>query len=174
VSNGLEESVKAVDSEKRYNRRVTEGKLAAKLVAKSAGVADWAGMQSFRQLQETMGLASPGGLLPHIEKALRPGPYSIADVAAAAGAEPEGLFEGDRKKAGALKVLGSLGRTEATFELLKRARHVCSEAERVYAFQAACAGAWVAVAVAVAAGVGREGRQRPCAGARALGRSSLP
>ena len=28
----------------------------------------------------------------------------------------------------------------AALELRKRARHVCSEAERVYAFQAACAG----------------------------------
>ena len=40
-----------------------------------------------------------------------------------------------------LQVLASLERTDATFELLRRARHVCSEAERVFAFQAACEGA---------------------------------
>lgn len=34
-----------MDAEKRYNRRVTEGKLAVKLTAKTAGRADWAGMQ---------------------------------------------------------------------------------------------------------------------------------
>jgi hypothetical protein len=87
---------------------VTEGKLAVKLVAKGEGVPTWEGMQSFRQLQETLGLASPGALLPAVAKHLRAGPYSIADVAAAAGAEPTALFEGDGKKAGALKVRGGL------------------------------------------------------------------
>ena len=51
VSNTLEESVKAVDSEKRYNRRVTEGKCAVKLVAKGEGVPNWKAQQTFRQLQ---------------------------------------------------------------------------------------------------------------------------
>ena len=58
----------------------------------------------------------------------------------AAGCPVESLFEGDGKKAGALKVVASLSPTEPALELRKRARHVCSEAERVYAFQAACDG----------------------------------
>ena len=142
VSNGLEESVKAVDAEKRYNRRVTEGKLGVKLVAKGAGIADWAGQQSFRQLQETLGLASPGGLLPHIDAHLSAHEaWSVDDVAAAVGGlDPETLFEGDRKREGALRVLRSLARGDKALELRKRARHVCSESARVFAFQAACGG----------------------------------
>jgi N-acetylgalactosamine kinase len=50
------------------------------------------------------------------------------------------LFEGDAKKGGALKVLASVLRSEPAFELAKRARHVASEADRVGALQAACAG----------------------------------
>ena len=61
--------------------RVTEGKCAVKLVAKGEGVSNWASQQTFRQLQETLKLASPGDLVPAIERHLREGPYSIADVA---------------------------------------------------------------------------------------------
>jgi N-acetylgalactosamine kinase len=141
VANTLEESVKAVDAEKRYNKRVTEGKLAAKLVAKGEGVAAWAGITTFRHLQETLRLASPGGLLPSISRHLKAGAYSKDSLAAALGVpDLATLFEGDNKRTGALKVLASVGGGEPAFELLKRARHVCSEAERVFALQAACAG----------------------------------
>jgi N-acetylgalactosamine kinase len=140
VSNCLEESVKAVDSEKRYNRRVTEGKLAVKLVAKGLGREDWKSIQTFRQLQELQGYKSPGDILPHIQQFLKPEAYSLEHVKAQAGFDPESLFEGDGKRAGALKVIASLDRNSAELELQKRARHVCSEAERVFAFQAACEG----------------------------------
>jgi len=140
VSNTLEESPKAVDSEKRYNKRVTEGKLAAKLVAKGLGCAQWRGITTFRHLQETMQLPSPGNLLPAVERFLEPGAFSIARAESAFGEPLVGLFEGDGKKAGALKVLASVAREEPAFELLKRARHVCSEAERVWALEAACKG----------------------------------
>ena len=141
VSNTLEESVKAVDAEKRYNRRVTEGKFAAKLVARGEGLDSWKTVQTFRGLQEALKLATPGALLPAIERHLRPGAYSLDDVqAAAGGVDPVALFEGDGKKAGALKVIASLAHDAREFELLKRARHVASEADRVLAFQNACAG----------------------------------
>ena len=140
VSNTLEESPKAVDSEKRYNKRVTEGKLAAKLVAKGLGCAEWRGITTFRHLQETMKLPSPGHLLPAVQRFLEPGAYSPERAEAAFGEALPGLFEGDGKKVGALKVLGSVGRDEPAFELLKRARHVCSEADRVWALEAACKG----------------------------------
>jgi N-acetylgalactosamine kinase len=120
VSNCMEPSPKAVDAEKRYNKRVTEGKLGAKLVAKGEGLPGWAAVATFRGLQEALGLSSPGGLLPAIARHLREGPYSIDDVAAAAGADVEGLFEGDGKRAGALKVVASVGKSEPAFELLKR------------------------------------------------------
>lgn len=140
VSNTLEESVKAVDAEKRYNKRVTEGKLAAKLVAKGEGVEAWKTVTTFRHLMETLAFPSPGALLPGIERHLRPGAYSKADVAEAMGCEAEAVFEGDGKRTGALKVLGSVTSDEKAFELLKRARHVASEAERVFQLQAACEG----------------------------------
>lgn len=139
VSNTLEESPKAVDSEKRYNKRVTEGKLAAKLVAKGLGCEAWRGITTFRHLQETMKLPSPGNLLPAVERFIEAGTFSIARAEAAFGEALPGLFEGDSKKAGALKVLASVGdKEEPVFELLKRARHVCSEAERVFALEKAC------------------------------------
>lgn len=53
-----------------------------KLVAKGAGLPDWAAMQTFRQLQETLSLASPGGLLPLIEKHLRVGGWCVASSSA--------------------------------------------------------------------------------------------
>ncbi len=142
VSHSLEESTKAVDAEKRYNKRVTEGKLAVKLVAKGLGVPNWRGITTFRHLQETMKLPSPGTLLPAVEKFLDAAPYSLASAAAAAGEALEGLFEGDNKRAGALRVLESLKATPDARELAlrARARHVCTEAERVFDLQRACEG----------------------------------
>ncbi len=138
VSNTLEESPKAIDSEKRYNKRVTEGKLAAKLVAKGLGCEAWRSITTFRHLQETMQLPAPGNLLPAVERFLRAGAFSCNAAAEAFGEPLAPLFEGDDKKAGALRVLASVGADEPAFELLKRARHVCSEADRVFALERAC------------------------------------
>ena len=44
-------SGQAVDAATGFNRRVTEGKLAAKLVAKKSGVASWAGIQTMLDLE---------------------------------------------------------------------------------------------------------------------------
>ena len=41
----------AVDAAQGFNRRVTEGKLAAKLIAKNAGIADWAKIQTMLDLE---------------------------------------------------------------------------------------------------------------------------
>ncbi len=43
--------VQAVDAATGFNRRVTEGKLAAKLVAKKCGVPGWAGIQTLLDLE---------------------------------------------------------------------------------------------------------------------------
>jgi galactokinase len=142
VANTMEVSAKAEDAERRYNMRVTEGKLAAKLVAKGEGLAAWRRVATFRGLQEALGLRSPGALVPAIEKHLAPGARSQAELAPLFGADTPlpALFEADDKRAGALKVLGAFGADEKVFELLKRARHVCSEAERVFQFEAAARG----------------------------------
>jgi N-acetylgalactosamine kinase len=142
VSHSLEESAKAVDAEKRYNKRVTEGKLAVKLVAKGLGVPAWRSIATFRHLQETLKLPSPGSMLSAVEQFLDAAPYSLTTAAAAAGEALEGLFEGDNKRAGALRVLDSLKATPDAPELAlrARARHVCAEAERVFELQRACEG----------------------------------
>ena len=41
----------AVDAATGFNRRVTEGKLAAKLVAKKAGLPNWASIQTMLELE---------------------------------------------------------------------------------------------------------------------------
>jgi galactokinase len=87
-----------------------------------------------------MKLPSPGALLSSLEKYLEPKVYSSTDAAAALGVAPETVFEGDDKKAGALRVLKFYGPAEATYDLLKRARHVCSEAERVFQLQSVSEG----------------------------------
>ena len=135
VANTMEVSAKAEESERRYNMRVTEGKLAVKLVAKGEGYEQWKTVPTFRSLQEGMKLASPGLLLPAIEKHLSSGAKNQVELAKAFGVDLPALFESDDKKRGALKVLDAYKPNEPAFELLKRARHVCSEAERVYKFQ---------------------------------------
>ena len=139
VANTMEVSAKAEEAERRYNMRVTEGKLAAKLVAKGEGLAAWRSVATFRGLQEALKLPSPGALVPAIERHLSAGAKSQEDLAPLFGAETplQALFDGDDKRAGALKVLAAYAPGERAFELLKRARHVCSEAERVFQFQAA-------------------------------------
>lgn len=145
IGNTLDESCKAVGAEKGYNLRVVEGKIAAKIVAKKLGVADWAAIKTFRALQEAMKLPTPGALLPAIEKFLEPKAYSAADAEVAlelgAGAIADAFGGGDDKREGALRVLRFYGDAAPTYELLKRARHVCSEAERVSQLQAVCGGA---------------------------------
>lgn len=59
------------------SRCSTEGKLAAKIVAKGEGVASWQTIGSFREAQEALKLRSPGALLPAIEKHLKPGVSSM-------------------------------------------------------------------------------------------------
>jgi galactokinase len=140
ISNTLDESVKAVGAEKGYNLRVVEGKLAAKIVAKGLGLADWAGVKTFRGLQEALKLPSPGALLSSLERHLEKKTYSRADAEAALGVSAATVFEGDDKRAGALRVLDFYAPTVAVYDLLKRARHVCAEAERVLQFQAVCGG----------------------------------
>jgi N-acetylgalactosamine kinase len=117
IANTLEEVPKAVEAEKRYNKRVTEGKLAVKLIAKGHGVADWKKFQTLRQLQEDLKLDNPAALLPLVEKNLKADAYSLADLEAAFGVDISTLFEGDAKKAGALKVLTSVSKDDKTFEL---------------------------------------------------------
>jgi len=142
IGNTLDKSEKAVGAEKGYNLRVVEGKLAAKIVAKGLGVAEWASIKTFRALQEAMKLPTPGALLPAITKFLEAKTYSADDAAAVLelSAIEDAFGGGDDKREGALRVLRFYGGAAPAYELLKRARHVCSEAERVVQLQAVCEG----------------------------------
>ncbi len=84
-----------------------------------------------------MSLKTTGQLLPLINKHLKQEPYTLAELSSDAGfgVAPSTLFEGDRKKAGALDVLSS-GRDG--FLLFRRARHVATEAQRVLDFRFVC------------------------------------
>jgi len=137
VANSLVEASKAVDAATGFNRRVTEGKLAAKLIAKKAGVASWASIQTILELQKALGLKTTQQLLPLITAHLKPEPYTLAELQSPAGfgVSPATLFEGDRKKAGALDVLSS---GKDGFLLFRRARHVATEAQRVLDFRFVC------------------------------------
>jgi len=136
VANSLVEASKAVDPTAYYNLRVTEGKLAAKLVCKKAGAPGWEGMQTMLDLQTALGCSVPGELVEHIERQLKDGAYTKEELAAEFGKPCTELFEGDPKREGALNVLSK----QDGFQLKRRSRHVASEAARVQSFCMAAGG----------------------------------
>jgi hypothetical protein len=75
---------------------VTEGKLAAKLIAKKAGVATWASIQTMLEVQNALKLKSSQQLVPLINRHLKQEPYTLAELSSADcfGVSPTTLFEG--------------------------------------------------------------------------------
>lgn len=133
VANSLVEASKAVDPTAYYNLRVTEGKFASKLVGKKAGCDGWEKFGTILDLQNGLGLASPAELQEHLERHLKAGAYTKAELLTEFGVPLESLFEGDPKREGALRVLGS----QDAFACLQRARHVATESGRVQQFMMA-------------------------------------
>jgi hypothetical protein len=86
----------AVDAATGFNRRVTEGKLAAKLIAKKAGVATWASIQTMLELQTALKLKASQQLVPLINTHLKKEPYTLAELSSpdCFGVAPNTLFEG--------------------------------------------------------------------------------
>lgn len=134
-------SAKAEDAALRYNRRVIEGKLAAKLVAKKAGVADWRNIRTLHQLQGSIfGVSTPTDLLAKIDEHLKQEPYSGEELEGDENfgvALPE-LFAGEAHGSGWNAALAEVAGTEQVLQLHRRARHVASEAARVDSFRRAC------------------------------------
>ncbi|KAA0155659.1 hypothetical protein FNF29_01574 [Cafeteria roenbergensis] len=147
VANCLESSEKAVGPEQRYNKRVTEGLLATKLIAKKAGLDQWKSINDMRALMRALALAGPGDLAGSVEANLKEGPYTVAELEDAAEfGEPLAAVLAECAQ---LKLAKAVVAAEgATFELRKRARHVATEAQRVLDFAAACAGEHTADTVA--------------------------
>lgn len=147
VANCLVSSEKAVGAEQRYNKRVTEGLLAAKLIAKKAGLDQWKSINDMRALMRALALAGPGDLAGTVETSLKEGAYTVAELEDAAEfGEPLAAVLAECAQLELAKAV--VAADGATFELRKRARHVATEAQRVLDFAAACAGEHTADTVA--------------------------
>eukprot|EP01138_Halocafeteria_seosinensis_P016450 gb/GECG01016781.1/.p1 GENE.gb/GECG01016781.1/~~gb/GECG01016781.1/.p1 ORF type:complete len:668 (+),score=125.42 gb/GECG01016781.1/:1-2004(+) len=134
IANSMVKSAKAVDAAQRYNRRVTEGKLAAKLVAKKEGKDTWKNVKTVYALQKLFSIGSPKDLeifLRHLSET----PYSRAGLEKEFGCSPEELFADDPQKDKVEEVLNSVGMDAAEFALHKRLRHILREAQRVLDFE---------------------------------------
>ena len=128
-----------------YNCRVVEGKFAAKLVAKKAGFEGWAGIQTVQELQQALNLDSAAEIVDLVATHLNEGAYTVPQMQEAFGVEDlSTLFDGDRRKEGAVTVLEHI----TDYELAKRLRHVAAEAARVARFAELCAGEQSAESVA--------------------------
>ncbi|KAG6977628.1 hypothetical protein JG688_00000105 [Phytophthora aleatoria] len=136
VANSLVVAEKAVDAATRYNKRVVECALAAKMIAKKAGMDDWRkitrlvdvqkaleGGISFRELKK---LASTSCPLTE---------YSIGEIETELGEPIIEFFRGSSLEAAVMAVIASA----SSFKLQQRALHVWGEAERVEQFQSFCA-----------------------------------
>lgn len=138
VGHSLKEAPKAFRPYEGYNCRVTEGKLAAKLLAKRAGFEGWAAIATVKELQDALGLEGPHQLLDLLATHIKEEAWSKAEMREAFGVEDLAtLFDGDRKRAGALQVLEHVD----AYELHKRLRHVAGEAARVDRFVELCGSA---------------------------------
>ncbi|CAI5745987.1 unnamed protein product [Peronospora destructor] len=102
-----------------FNKRVVECALAAKLIAKKAGIAGWRNITRLK-----LALASCS------QKE-----YSIVELEAEFGEPIEGLYIGSSLEPAMKAVVASA----SSFKLQQRAMHVWGEAERVEQFQTICA-----------------------------------
>ncbi|KAG2840538.1 hypothetical protein PC116_g111 [Phytophthora cactorum] len=117
VANSLVVAEKAGDAATRYNKRVVECALAAKMIAKKAGMDDW------RKITR----------LVDVQKALEE--YSIGEIETELGEPIIEFFRGSSLEAAVMAVIASA----SSFKLQQRALHVWGEAERVEQFQSFCA-----------------------------------
>uniref|UniRef100_A0AAV1T6G2 Galactokinase n=1 Tax=Peronospora matthiolae TaxID=2874970 RepID=A0AAV1T6G2_9STRA len=139
VANSLVVAEKAVDADTHFNKRVIECALAAKLIAKKAGLDAWrtitrlvdvqvalSGTQQCVQFDALQELASAP--CPLME-------YSISELEEEFGEQIVDLFVGSELETTTKAVVASA----STFKLQQRALHVWGEAERVELFRAICA-----------------------------------
>lgn len=135
IANSMVKSAKAVDAAQKYNRRVAEGKLAAKLVAKKEGKDNWKTIQHVHELQKTFMLKKPEELelfLKHLEEAS----YSKEELEKEFDCSLDDLFADDPHKDKVKQVFDCVKSDEKAFALLQRLRHIVKEAQRVLDFEA--------------------------------------
>ncbi|NXY85150.1 GALK2 kinase, partial [Alcedo cyanopectus] len=110
-----------------FNTRVTECRLATKLLSKSKGL-DWKKMLRLQDVQRELGV-SLGEMLTIVEEELHPEPYSTEEICKCLGISLEELCS---------QLLTHNTQDVSTFKLYQRAKHVYSEAARVLEFQKIC------------------------------------
>ncbi|KAL2918438.1 galactokinase [Polyrhizophydium stewartii] len=140
IANTLVTADKHVTAPTNYNLRVVETRLGAALLAKKLGVATPEdGILTFRQVQDRhFGSDSFAGneaaqlntLLELVDEHIDKKPYSLEGIAAELGLELDALKH---------KYIGSIVIRADDFKIYARAKHVFSEARRVFLFRDACA-----------------------------------
>lgn len=126
IANSLAESNKAAGSD--YNMRVVECRLAAKMLAKLLDISDWKSLTKLKDVQVNAG-KDLHAMAAVVDELLKVQPYNKAEMCRILQVSP--------------KELEDLCLTENTkgfdeFMLHSRAKHVYSEASRVYKFKMWC------------------------------------
>lgn len=133
VAHCMRESPKAETAVQHYNKRVVECRLAAVLMAKAHGLSNYRDMKTLKQTQLACKLSFVEAEALAV-KSLQAGSYSKAQLTNALGKGIVEVLVADIPLS--TKVLAA----NNSFFLQDRARHVYSEAARVFQFQEACAG----------------------------------
>ncbi|ETO76139.1 galactokinase [Phytophthora nicotianae P1976] len=138
VANSLVVAEKAVDAVTRFNKRVVECALAAKMIAKKAGIEDWRKITRLVDVQKGLEGSRDGISFRELEKLASTScplkEYSMAEIETDLGEPIIELFRGSSLEAAAITVIASA----SSFKLQQRALHVWGEAERVEQFQTLC------------------------------------
>ncbi|CAH0474960.1 unnamed protein product [Peronospora belbahrii] len=139
VANCLVVAEKAVDAPSRYNKRVVECALAAKLIAKKAGIDDWRNITRLVDVQMTLCGTEERTRFDKLQQLALAScslkEYSTTELEAEFGEPIAKLFIDSSLEAAMKAVVASA----SSFKLQQRALHVWGEAERVKQFQTICA-----------------------------------
>ena len=126
ILNSLAEANKAAGSE--FNQRVVECRLAAKLLAKKLGLADWKNLSKLKQVQIEIG-NSLEDMLKAVQKCIHTEKYTKEELVDLLEMKATEINE---------SILTPNTSHLTEFKLYQRAYHVYSEASRVYQYQRAC------------------------------------
>ena len=127
VANTLEEKNKAASND--FNTRVVECRIAAKILAKKLLAGDeWRELVKLKDVQEHVGVAI-SQMVDKVDAVLHQEDYTAAEVMDILQIDENFLKT---------EILTANTQQVGTFRLYQRARHVYSEAARVYQFRAEC------------------------------------
>jgi len=127
VANTLEEKNKAASND--FNTRVVECRISAKILAKSLlGGETWRDLMKLKDVQTSVGV-SISDMVENVEKILHEEEYSDEEVIKVLGIDRDYLQQ---------QILTPNTQNVTRFKLHQRAKHVYSEADRVYRFRDTC------------------------------------